>query len=58
MKDIFKRNTMKNFTCYDLNAKCVKIKPKNRRKLVAIAHRNARRKDKLKIKKINLDKIK
>ena len=45
--DTFKKETVKNYTAFDLNAKCVK----NNHKLEKLFNRNARRKNKQKIKK-------
>ena len=55
--DIMKRETVIDYTSWDLNTKCVKVK--NRQKLEAKLKRKARRKNKEKLRKIldNIDSI-
>ena len=55
--DIMKRETIIDYTSWDLNTKCVKVK--NRQKLEAKLKRKARRKNKENLRKIldNIDSI-
>lgn len=55
--DIMKRETAIDYTVWDLNTKCVKVK--NRQKLEAKLKRKARRKNKENLRKIldNIDSI-
>lgn len=55
--DIMKKETVVDYTSWDLNTKCVKVK--NRQKLEAKLKRKARRKNKENLRKIldNLNSI-
>lgn len=50
--DTYKKETVVNFTCHDLNARCVSFSHGHRRKLKKIFIRQARRKNKNKLKKM------
>lgn len=48
--DDFKKETVVDYTCYDINAKCVKNR--HRHKDAQMCKRKARRKNKEKLKKV------
>jgi hypothetical protein len=50
MKDIIKRETVKDYTSWDLNAKCVRVK--NRQELESKFKRKARRKNRENLRKM------
>lgn len=49
--DAFKRETVKNFTAWDINAKCVQRKAGERKALATMFNRVARRKNKQELRK-------